>query len=451
MLTSNLISWAQALTGAQTQLPTSESALFSQSPSPGCARSSFAAFEPLRSGPVPVISDASVSQLAAPRFADGLNASTGEQWAFDATSADGTSGLMLAFYHDPTYAFLGPGNLRLSLDLVLPNGSTWSLADYLSHARVDVCPDQGTTGVWFTRQQQSESLPKGARPDRSYTFFVAADNSFATIEVNTPRVKGTIRIQTATPVRSRHVPGQGSSTFNAPSLNWAEAIPAGHASVDLLLDGGEGGVLRWDGMGGHERWWAGKGWLEALQGWQAVRAVAGPYVLTYWAPTSRTQNGGVLFPSAFLARNGKPLLEARRSGPSVTSFQDSEQEGEPDEPYVEYRALKADGKLVASDGGSGDHRKGWAKGYLVTLVEPRTQRRWEFSLALKNMEFEFDVGDGSGGVAHVGTVSGGEIGDDVYNGVFFNESVDVEGLKVPRLYVWAAYWYYRVKAVINGY
>lgn len=344
----------------------------------------------------------------------------------------------MAFYHDPTYAFLGPGNLRLSLDLVFPNGTTWSLADYLTHADVNVCADHGTTGVW-SRSSTDDSKLAAARHD--YTFFVAADNSLATIQLSTPRVQGTIRIRSMTPARS----GPEGSTLNAPGLHWAEVIPAGHAAVDLILDG-EG--LRWDGIGGHERWWAGQGWLDSLQGWQALRAVVGPYVLTYWAPTSRQAGGGVLFPSAFLARNGKMVLEARRSAPS--SLLKNDRESEEDAPYVEYRALTAEGKLVASDGGSGDHRQGWAKGYVVALVEPRTRRRWEFNLTPKNMEFEFDVGDGSGGVAYVGTVEGGEIGDDVYHGVFFNESVDVTNLKVPRLYVWAAYWYYRIKASVLG-
>lgn len=259
--------------------------MFSQNPSPGYVRNSFAAFEPLLSGPIPVLSDASASQLAAPKLTAGLNASAGEQWAFDATSADGTSGLMLAFCHDPTYAFLGPGNLRLSLDLVFPNGSTWSLADYLSHANLDVCPGHGTTGVWFTHpplsaQTSAPSMPLPKKPiiaERAYHFFVSADKSLATIELNTPRVQGTIRIQAATPTRSRHLPGPGLSTFNAPNLHWTEAISAGQATVDLVLDNEP---LRWDGIGGHERWWAGRGWLDALQGWQAVRAVVGPYVLT---------------------------------------------------------------------------------------------------------------------------------------------------------------------------
>ncbi|KAF2193879.1 hypothetical protein K469DRAFT_650921 [Zopfia rhizophila CBS 207.26] len=422
MLASNLFSWAQAWTG---QLQLTTTALSSQSPS--CVRTAFEAFEPLRSGPVPQVSDASEPQLSAPRFVEGMNASAGEQWAFDATSADGTSGLMLAFYHDPTYAFLGPGNLRLSLDLVFPNGSNWSLADYLSHA--DFSPPS---------QHASGSVVG----PHSYRFFVTADNSLAAIELNTTRVQGTIRIRSMTPAR----PGPGASTWNAPGLHWASVIPAGQASVDLVLDGE---VMRWEGMGGHERWWAGQGWLDGLQGWQAVRAVVGPYVLTYWAPTSRQAEGGVLWPSAYLARNGKTVLETRRSGPS--SFQDDDLDNDRDAPYVEHRALTARGKLVASDGGSGDHRQGFAKGYVLMLIDPRTRRRWEFSLTLKNMEFAFDVGDSSGGVAYVGTASGGEIGDDVYHGVFFNESVYVAGLKVPRVYVWAAYWYYRVKASIFGY
>lgn len=194
-------------------------------------------------------------------------------------------------------------------------------------------------------------------------------------------------------------------------------------------------------MGGAERWWAGQGWLDALQAWRAVRAVVGPYVLTYWAPTSRL-NAGTLYPSAFLARGGKKIFLATRSGPSLESADQ--------EPYIEYRGIPADGTAI-SDSGSNNHRRGAIRGYIVHLVAPREGRRWEFTLTHRNLEFEFDLGDGSGGVAYVGTAAGGEFGDDVYQGVFFNEWVDVARLKVPGMYVTAASWYYRVRASLVGY
>ncbi|KAI9776749.1 MAG: hypothetical protein M1839_009393 [Geoglossum umbratile] len=402
----------------------------SQHASSSCTQVSFGAFEPFTKGPVPIASNIS-SQLAAPKFIAGMNTSAGEQWAFDATSATGTSGLLIGFYHDPTYAFLGPGNLRLSLDVVWPNGSTWSLVDYLSHANIDIC-DQGTTGTW--------SKTNGPA---SYSFFMAANNSLALLEFQTPRVRGSVTIRSTVPARfsdgsTANANNAPPSTFNAPALDWAEPIPAGQATVDLTLDGSP---LRWDGMGGGERWWAGKGWLDALQGWRAVRAVVGPYVLTYWAPTSRL-DAGTLYPSAFLARGGKKVFSATRSGPSISSTDQ--------EPYIEYRGFMANGNLMASVGDGGSNKRGATQGYMVNLVAPREGKRWEFTLTHKNMEFEFDLGDDCGGVAYVGTAVGGEIGDDVYQGVFFNEWVDVTKLRVPSMYVTAASWYYQAKAWVIG-
>jgi hypothetical protein len=366
-----------------------------------------------------------LTQLAASKFTDGINTTAGEQWAFDATSSDGTSGLLMGVYHDPTYAFLGPGNLRLSLDLVWSNGSTWSLVDYLAQADIETCAD-GTRGVW-------------SKPSASYTFSMAADNSVVLLEFDTPRVQGTVSIHSSTPARladgtvvSTSHGATTDSTWNAPNLHWAEPIPAGRASVDLTIDGSP---LKWDGMGGAERWWAGQGWLDALQGWRAVRAVAGPFILTYWAPKSRV-SPGVLYPSAFLARSGRKVLSATRGGPSTDR-----------EPYVEYRAFDGNGTLMSHTGG--DPRKA-AHGYVISLVSPAMGRRWEFTLRHEHMEFEFDLGSGSGGVAYVGTVAGGEIGDDVFEGVFFNEWVDITNLRVPDVYVAAASWYYRVKAWVLG-
>ena len=306
--------------------------------------------------------------------------------------------------------------------------------------------DQGTTGVWFKEQGSVSS---------SYSFSIAADNSLATLEFHTPRLQGSITIRSTVPARVAdgsttntlvNTTASPPSTFNAPALHWSEPIPAGRATVDLVLDGS---ALHWEGIGGAERWWAGQGWLDALQGWRAVRAVVGPYVLTYWAPTSRL-NAGTLYSSAFLARGGKKIFHATRSGPSLDSTTNQE-------PYIEYRGIPAE---TSSDGGGDgsnknknhhNHHRGAIRGYIVHLVAPRESRRWEFTLTHRNLEFEFDLGDGSGGVAYVGTAAGGEFGDDVYQGVFFNEWVDVAKLKVPRVYVVAAGWFYRVKAWVVGY
>lgn len=443
MLKSTLLPFLQTLAS---QLNAVQHVLSpSSSSSSSCTQLQFSAFEPVCNGPVSIASNIS-SQLAAPQLIAGLNSSAGEQWAFDATSADGTSGLLIGFYHDPTYAFLGPGNLRLSLDAVWPNGSTWSLVDYLSQANIDIC-DQGTTGVWSKKQGPVSS---------SYSFSIAADNSLATLEFNTPRLQGSITIRSTVPARVADGSSTNTlvnptapppSTFNAPALHWSEPIPAGRATVDLVLDGSP---LSWEGMGGAERWWAGQGWLDALQGWRAVRAVVGPYVLTYWAPTSRL-NAGTLYPSAFLARGGKKIFHATRSGPSLDSTTNQE-------PYIEYRGIPAktnpseSGDRSKSNNHHNNHQRGAIQGYIVHLVAPRESRRWEFTLTHRNLEFEFDLGDGSGGVAYVGTAAGGEFGDDVYQGgVFFNEWVDVTKLKVPAVYVRVASWFYWVKARLGGF
>lgn len=456
MLKSTLLPFLQTFAS---QLNAVQHVLSPSSSSSSCTQLQFSAFEPVINGPVSIASNIS-SQLAAPQLVAGLNSSAGEQWAFDATSADGTSGLLIGFYHDPTYAFLGPGNLRLSLDAVWPNGSTWSLVDYLSQADIDMCA-QGTTGVWSKKQGAISS---------SYSFSIAADNSLATLEFYTPRLQGSISIKSSVPARVAdgsftntllNTTAPPPSTFNAPALHWSEPIPAGRAIVDLILDGSP---LRWDGMGGAERWWAGQGWLDVLQGWRAVRAVVGPYVLTYWAPKSRL-NAGTLYPSAFLARNGKKIFHATRSGPSLDSTTNQE-------PYIEYRGIPAETPPSSADDNGGasttktnnknnhkiqnqnqnnHHQRDAIRGYIVHLVSPRESRRWEFTLTHRNLEFEFDLGDGSGGVAYVGTAAGGEFGDDVYQGVFFNEWVDVTGLKVPGVYVWAARWVYWVWARVRGF
>ncbi|KEQ90217.1 hypothetical protein AUEXF2481DRAFT_34161 [Aureobasidium subglaciale EXF-2481] len=395
-----------------------------------CELIKFNAFETLIKGPLTAVTGSSWPP-AAPRFVHGVNATAGEQWAFDATSSDGKSGLLIGFYHDPTYAFLGPGNLRLSLDAVWPNGSTWSVVDYLSEAHLKIC-NQVTTGIWSKNNEST-----------FYAFHFEPEKSLVSLEFHTPSVHGSITINSLLPARfpdgaleSTHT--VQASTFNAPAVDWIEIIPAGRADVRLSLDGTP---FTWAGMGGAERWWAGQGWLDAFQGWTAVRAVLGPYVLTYWAPTSRLQ-AGKIFPSAFLARRGRKIFSASRIGPSMDTTNL--------DPYIEYRAFSETGDLVSSTMDPGTNKPGVAKGYVLSLVEPRDGKRWDFTLLHENMEFNFDLGNDNGGVAYVGKAKGGEVGDDTYDGVFFNEKVDVTKLKVPGFYIMAATWFHRVKAGIFG-
>nr|A0A1W5T317.1 RecName: Full=Diels-Alderase poxQ; AltName: Full=Oxaleimides biosynthesis cluster protein Q; Flags: Precursor [Penicillium oxalicum]ARF05991.1 PoxQ [Penicillium oxalicum] len=341
-----------------------------------------------------------VEHFDAPKLPSGLNATAGEQWAFDGTSSSGRSGLLLGIYRDASYAFLGPGNFRLSLDLVWDNSTTWSTVDYLSSSTVHTCTDK-VVGIW------SHSA------DHYYVFTVTADAKHARIHFHTPDVVGAVDLYSTTPARypdGALFPSEVSVTQNAPMLHWVEPIPGGLIDVDLKV---KDTPFRWTGLGGHERWWSAKGWLDLMTHWEAVRLMAGPYVLSFWQPTSRVN--GVAYPSAFLTKYGEKVFSAV-SG-KVSEVED----------YILYRPVRME-------------KQARETGYEVDLVSPAQGRRWVFGLEYRNQEFEFELGDAAGGRAYVGRAKGGEVHADdkpeePSEGVFFIEHVDVKALTVPRAYV----------------
>lgn len=381
-----------------------------QSPfSKHCTKSRYTAFETVNT-PIS-FSTSPLEQFEAPKLRP-LNTTSGEQWAFDGTSASGLAGLLIGFYRDSAYAFLGPGNLRLSLDVVWENGTRFSVVDYLEESTVEECED-ATRGMW-------------AKPGHRYSFEISRDLETAKIEFDTPVVKGSFLINSIAPARypdGSTFPSENASTWNAPFLHWNEPIPAGHSTVDMMVDGTP---FKWTGMGGHERWWAPYSWLQIMKGWQALRAVVGPYSLSYWAPTSRIDDG-VLYPSAFLTADGKKIFATRNMLVSVT------------EDYLVYKPTY-DGVVSGS-------LENQATGYEFHLVSPSADKYWKFIFEHKNMEFEFALGGGSGGTAFVGLASGGEMKELPYEGVFFNEHVDISDLAIPSVYVYAASWFYRIKAL----
>ncbi|KAF9252040.1 hypothetical protein DTO006G1_2787 [Penicillium roqueforti] len=376
-----------------------------------CQTSHLTAFE--TANPSILLSTSPLDPFDAPKFS-ALNRTAGEQWAFDGTSASGRSGLLLGIYRDASYAFLGPGNFRVSLDVVWDNGTTFSTVDYLARSVVHVCENQ-VVGIW------------ASAIDEYYVFQATRDSKHARVHIHTKEVTGSFAIHSTTPSRYPNgalVSDKVASTWNAPMLHWGEPIPAGGIEVDLTI---QGSAFRWTGLGGHDRWWSGKGWLEILTKWEAVRLTAGPYSLSFWQPTSRLN--GVSYPSPFLTKHGVNVFSAQRNSVSET------------DNHILYRSAPA-----PRDGGSMHD----PVGYEIELISPSVGKKWSFTLEYRNQEFAFDLGGGAGGSAYVGRVKGGEDGEEPYEGVFFIEHVDVESLTVPKLYVIVCEWYYQFRAKVLG-
>lgn len=315
-----------------------------------------------------------------------LNKTAGDQWEFDAVSADGTMAIVFGFYRDPNYDILGAGSFRVSTELVFENGTRYAQVDYPTDSIVEEC-EGSIKGLWRSN-------------DFSYAFEISRSMRLAKIEVDTPPMKGTFTLKSFTPPRypdGSVYPSANATITAAPYFYWAEPIPCGHAETDLTI---KDTPFVFSGIGGHERLWVAFSWFTLLEGMKVVRAVLGPYSLTYVAFTSHIKRG-VEYPSVFLVENEKRVFSSTRG--EVSQMED----------YVKY--TKTYGGAVT--GSLADR----ATGVELELGSPTTGKYWKFSLEHKQVGFEFPLGEGTGGTGFVAIANGGETGGPQYKGVALTE------------------------------
>jgi hypothetical protein len=231
-----------------------------------------------------------------------LNSTAWEQWYFDSVSNTGTAGLTICFSRDPSYEFFGKGNLRIEIDIVWDNGTTFSQVDFASESVVEAL-ESTTRGTWNG-------------PGIDYSFEINNNLEHVKVTIDTPNVKGAFTIASKTPPQYADgsiYPSENASMSSTTFLHWVEAIPVGLFEVDLMI--GEA-PFTFTGIGGHDRIWAAFNWITMVQGWHMIRAAIGPYSLTYWEP--KEQKSGLIRPSAFLAKNGQRVFSAQTDRISQT-------------------------------------------------------------------------------------------------------------------------------------
>jgi hypothetical protein len=311
------------------------------------------------------------------------NKTAGEQWEFDGIGQDAKTGVMMGFYRDPNYAILGTGNFRVSIDILLENGTIYSQDHHLAHSIVEICEDT-VHGTWFS-------------PDAKYTFAVARDNSYARIEIDTKNIKGSFEIKSTSPARypdGKTFPNEDSTTRISPFFHWIEPIPTGKFTVDLVA---EGTSVLWEGLGGSERLWTPFSWFTVLEGLNFVRAEVGPYQLTFCATKAHLLTPSETYAAAYLAENGKPIFSANIGYISKS------------ENYVTL-SKKYGGEVT---GGLADK----STGHVLNLVSPADGKHWHFVFDHTAVSFEFALGEGTGGSGFAAKATGGELDKEKFEGV----------------------------------
>ncbi|KAI4158638.1 MAG: hypothetical protein L6R39_000493 [Caloplaca ligustica] len=321
-----------------------------------------------------------------------LNTTGGEQWEFDGVSNDGLSMFYFGFYRDPNYSVLGTGNLRLVSEWAYSDGRKFVRVDYPSDSYVESCT-WGTRGLWKGNNGK----------DYSCGFEITKSMDVARVGCDTDDLTGSIVFRSLLPPRypdGSPYPNANADTEVIPYFRWMEPIPAGIAEVDVHI---ENAPYQFVGIGGHERIWTAFSWFTCLRAFSAIRLVAGPHALSHIVWESNVEKG-LYRPSIVVAENGKQVLAATRDSVSDT------------EDFVLMKKSYS-GKVTGG-------LKERATGFTLSIVSPRTGKRWEFVIENQNVGFEYNAGDGIGSNGFSATVTGGIVGEEQYSGTAFVELLE---------------------------
>ncbi|KAI0869273.1 hypothetical protein GGS24DRAFT_512219 [Hypoxylon argillaceum] len=354
-----------------------------------CELSNLTAFEMAKGRKIVDFTTNAVESFELPKITP-LNSSAGEQWEFDGVSEDGMSSFVFGFYRDPNYAILGTGNFRLSIEFAFADRSRFYEVYYPEQSSVETC-SVGTRGHWVD-----------VKDGYSFSFFVKADMSEAVVHLNSDTVKGRVTIRS----RSRPLtadgyvwPAENASTVTVPYYHWSEPIPAGDVDVNVEIKGKE---ITWAGMGGHERFWSAFSWFTCLTNLNAVRAMLGPYVLTYFGFDSNLEKG-TSHQSVVLFKDGFQVFRSNLGSPSETE----------DFAII----TKSYGGAVTGT------LKDKVTGYQLELVSPSKMKHYTFFAEHTNLGFEYILGEGVGGSGFSALSRGGHVGLSQYQGVALTEAL----------------------------
>ncbi|TLS30802.1 hypothetical protein PpBr36_02213 [Pyricularia pennisetigena] len=354
-----------------------------------CQISNMTAYEMEKGRKIVGLTKGAIESFVVPRL-NPINSTGGEQWAFDGVSEDGVQSFMFGFYRDPNYSILGAGNFRLSLEFGFANRERVAELYYAERTVIETCP-QGVRGVWYS---ESEGW--------HHSFLIKADMSEAVIILNSDSLKGTITYKSkALPIAADgHVwPNGNATTEPIRYLHWSEPIPAGTVDFDVEIKGKK---VAWKGIGGHERFWTAFSWFTCMTNLQGLRAMPGPYVLSYFRFESGIDKGHV-HQSAVLFKDGVQIFRSTLGAESDT------------EDYV--LAQKTYGGAVTGD------LKDKVTGFQVELVSPSKKRHYTFFIEHKNLAFEYLLGEGVGGSGFSAIAKGGHVGQPQYEGPSLTEAL----------------------------
>lgn len=315
------------------------------------------------------------------------------------------AGMLVGFSRDASYAFFGQGNLRVEFYMAMGDGSVIQELDYVSESTVMDC-GSFVKGTWNSTK-------------RSYSFQVTKDMKHARLIFDSPKVRGNFTLTSVAPAHfadgALFPSDKPSSAELAPSLYFNQPIPGGRVQVDATLASGK--RIRFSGMGGHGRLWAKDSWFNICDGWHILRAMVGPYTISYWEPVSRLDKG-VSYYSAQLFENDQMALTTQLGTVSET------------DDYILFSdevGGELSGKLADRN-----------TGHVLDFTSPSRGKKWRFVVQHIKKEFEMGFGKGTGLTGFANRVVGGEVGGTQFEGRAFSEQVVLPAV-IKQWQIWAVY------------
>ncbi|KAI3326237.1 hypothetical protein HD806DRAFT_489736 [Xylariaceae sp. AK1471] len=344
-------------------------------------------------------STSSTDPLASWRIS-GIKGPVFEQWYFDSVADDGKSGIVFTLARDASYALLGQGHLRVELDVVFSDGTHFNHVDWMSEAVIQESKSGQVDGTWTAN-------------DKTYKHAIAPDGSRATVEMNTPQVKGHFVLSSLSP--SVYPDGQThdelaskdqpTSTELLPKIHLVQVIPTATFEADLMF---QGRPLRFRGIGGHMHIWAAGSWFDTTPGWRVCRGVAGPWSVTCMEFTSMD---GTVHSSGYVAKDGQK------------HFGELEVYREEDPPSLSKVSKRKQVRwLPTYNTGLSGPFDDKSTGCVLHFTSGKPGNEYKFELTHKRTAFDVWFGSNSCGLSSfLGDISGGKVGEETYRGVQFTD------------------------------
>lgn len=317
--------------------------------------------------------------LAAPKFLT-VNGSDWDEWYFDSVTYDGTQGVDILFARDASLTRFEIPIIRVSLDAVWENGTTFTTMLFATNSSVE---NRGSSihGLW-------------AGEDWTASFIIAQDNSNAVITFDSSIIKGTYHLESFTTPRyatNGPFPNNRGEVEFAPLIYWNSPTPGGRVSADFIINGT---AFQQNGMiGGFDRNWAPFAYDYFAQEWWWSRVVTGPYAATFWILTSAVDNQ--TYVSAFVEKDHTVVFESIES--SEISF-----------------VLNYNGSV---HGQFEDLSTGWT----IDLTPP-SGPAYSFTINHTSIWFEADRFSSNNEYSRFTNVAyGGTVGEEIFHGAAINE------------------------------